>query len=194
MKQLNNRYIPRLFRAVALIAVMTAPTLALAQAQPEIHTGFQKKEAVRAKSFMISAANPHASRAGYAILERGGSAADAAIAAALMLTLVEPQASGIGGGGYMLHWSQTKKTLDAYDAAVAAPKAVKPDHFLDSDGDPVKRSKAGFGGRTVGVPGQLRLFAEIHAKHGKLPWQDLFQPTIALAEKWPAMEKVIQSK
>jgi gamma-glutamyltranspeptidase/glutathione hydrolase len=183
MKQLNNRYIPRLFRAVALIAVMTAPTLALAQAQPEIHTGFQKKEAVRAKSFMISAANPHASRAGYAILERGGSAADAAIAAALMLTLVEPQASGIGGGGYMLHWSQTKKTLDAYDAAVAAPKAVKPDHFLDSDGDPVKRSKAGFGGRTVGVPGQLRLFAEIHAKHGKLPWQDLFQPTIALAEK-----------
>lgn len=183
MKQLKNHHILRLFRATAVAIFVAVPGLALAQAQPEIHTGFQKKEAVRAKSFMISAANPHASRAGYAILERGGSAVDAAIAAALMLTLVEPQASGIGGGGYMLHWSQTKKTLEAYDAAVVAPKAVKPDHFLDSDGDPVKRSKAGFGGRTVGVPGQLRLFAEIHAKHGKLPWQDLFQPTIALAEK-----------
>lgn len=198
MKQLKNRDIPRFFRAVTLVAAMTAPTLALAQAQPEIHTGFQKKEAVRAQSFMISAANPHASRAGYAILERGGSAADAAIAAALMLTLVEPQASGIGGGGYMLHWSQTQKALDAYDAAVIAPKAVKPDHFLDGDGDPVKRSTAGFGGRTVGVPGQLRLFAEIHAKHGKLPWKELFQPTIALAEKGfsvsPRLHKQIHGK
>ena len=168
---------------MTIVVAVAAPSWAHAQAQPEIHTGFQKKEAVRAKSFMISAANPHASRAGYAILERGGSAADAAIAAALMLTLVEPQASGIGGGGYMLHWSQTKKALDAYDAAVLAPGAVKPDHFLDSDGDPVKRRTAGFGGRTVGVPGQLRLFAEIHAKHGKLPWKELFQPTIDLAEK-----------
>ena len=186
--------------AYLALSVGAGPALAQAQAQaqPEIHTGFTRKQAVEAKSYMISAANPHAARAGYEILKKGGSATDAAIAAALMLTLVEPQASGIGGGGYIAHWSEKNKRIDNYDGRVTAPMTVKPDHFLEADGEPARRAAAGFGGRTVGVPGQLRLFAMAHGKHGNLPWKELFQPVIALAESGfevsPRLHKQIAGK
>ena len=184
--------------AAAFLAASVSAGPAIAQAQPEIHTGFTRKQAVEAQSYMISAANPHAARAGYEILKKGGSATDAAIAAALMLTLVEPQASGIGGGGYLVHWSEKNQRIDNYDGRVTAPMAVKPDHFLEADGEPVRRRTAGFGGRTVGVPGQLRLFAMAHAKHGKLPWKDLFIPVIALAESGfqvsPRLHKQVRGK
>ncbi|MCG8546679.1 MAG: gamma-glutamyltransferase [Alphaproteobacteria bacterium] len=176
---------PRRATAIALAfgMMLLAPAAAQAQAQPEIHTGFTEKQAVRAKSFMIAAANPHAARAGRDILRQGGSAIDAAIAAALVLTLVEPQSSGIGGGSYLLHWSHGKQRIDSYDGRSAAPAAIKPDHFLEGDGRPVSRRAAHFGGRTVGVPGQLRTFAMAHKAHGKLPWKALFAPVIALAEQ-----------
>ncbi len=169
---------------------------ARAQAQPEMHTGFTPKKAVHAKSFMISAANPHAARAGYDILKRGGSAIDAAIAASLVLGLVEAQSSGIGGGGYLLHWSARDRRVDSYDGRSRAPAAVKPDHFLEADGSPVSRRAAHFGGRTVGVPGVPRLLGLTHRRHGKLPWKDLFQPAIQLAEQGfaisPRMHKQIK--
>jgi gamma-glutamyltranspeptidase/glutathione hydrolase len=168
---------------VLLALVIAAPMAAYAQAQPEMHTGFTPKKAVHAKSFMISVANPHAARAGYDILKRGGAAVDAAIAASLVLGLVEPQSSGIGGGGYLLHWSARDRKVDSYDGRSRAPAAVKPDHFLEADGTPVSRRAAHFGGRTVGVPGVPHLFALTHRRHGKLPWKELFEPTIQLAER-----------
>ena len=169
--------------ALIVGATLLAPAAAQAQAQPEIHTGFTAKQAVRAKSFMIAAANPHAAKVGRDILHQGGSAVDAAIAASLVLTLVEPQSSGIGGGSYLVHWSQGTQRIDTYDGRSAAPAAVEPDHFLEGDGRPVSRRAASFGGRTVGVPGQIRTFAMAHKAHGKLPWKTLFAPVIALAER-----------
>jgi gamma-glutamyltranspeptidase/glutathione hydrolase len=168
--------------ALALSGALIAPSLAVAQSEPEIHTGTVRKQTVHSKRFMIAAANPHAAIAGTDILRRGGSAVDAAIAAALVLGLVEPQSSGAGGGGFLLHRSAKTKNIDSIDGREIAPSSVKPDHFLEADGRPVSRRAAHFGGRTVGVPGQIRLFAMAHAKHGTLPWKDLFQPAIALAE------------
>lgn len=169
--------------AAIALALGFPPAAAQDADQPEIHTGFTEKRAVHAKSFMIAAANPHAAAAGRDILKRGGSAVDAAIAAALVLGLVEPQASGPGGGGYLMHWSARDRHVDGYDGRVAAPAAAGPDRFLGPDGKPRDRDDVNMGGIPVGVPGQIRLFAAAHAKHGKLPWKDLFQPAIALAEK-----------
>lgn len=163
-------------------SLLIAAVPAFGQSEPEIHTGTIKKQAVHSRNYMIAAANPHAAIAGTDMLRRGGSAVDAAIAASLVLGLVEPQSSGPGGGGYLLHWSAKTETVDSWDGREAAPSASKPDHFLDAGGRPVTRDAAHFGGRSVGVPGQIRLFAAAHARHGKLPWKELFQPAITLAE------------
>jgi len=169
--------------AALLLIPGSRPAAAQDSDQPEIHTGFTEKQAVRAKSFMIAAANPHAAEAGRDMLKRGGAAIDAAIAAALVLGLVEPQASGPGGDGYLMHWSTRERHGDSYDGRVTAPAAAGPDLFLGPDGKPRARDEVRRGGIATGVPGQFRLFAAAHAKHGKLPWKDLFQPAIALAEK-----------
>ena len=103
---------------------------------------------------MIAAANPHAAEAGLAVLRRGGSAVDAAIAAALVLGPLEPQASGLGGGGYLMHWSAAGKRVDSYDGRVTAPAAVRADHFLGPDGKPRDRDAVAMGGilgRRAGV-------------------------------------------
>ena len=170
-----------------LVFLLAAPAPAQDAEQPEIHTGFTEKQAARAQSFMIAAANPHAAEAGRDILARGGSAVDAAIAAALVLGLVEPQASGPGGGGYLMHWSAAVKRIDTYDGRETAPAAVGPDFFLGGDGKTLARDAVAMGGKAVGVPGQMRLFAAAHAKHGTLPWKDIFRPAIALAERGFAM-------
>lgn len=151
--------------------------------QPEIHTGITRKLAVKSDDYMISAANPHAAIAGTDMLRRGGSAIDAAIAASLVLGLVEPQSSGMGGGGFLLHWSAADKVVDTYDGRESAPSSVGPDHFMLPSGRAATRDEAHFGGRSVGVPGQIAIFAAAHKKHGKLPWKELFQPAIELAEK-----------
>jgi len=181
---------------LAIGSALTAQGPVLAQSEPEIHTGTISKQTVHSKRYMIAAANPHAAIAGTDILRRGGSAVDAAIAAALVLGLVEPQSSGPGGGGYLLYRSAKTKGIDSYDGREIAPSSVAPDHFLEADGRPVTRDAAHFGGRSVGVPGQIRLFAAAHAKHGKLPWRELFQPAIELAENGfaisPRLHKQIQ--
>ncbi len=184
MRQSSVRSINTLAALTALLVIgILTPMTVRAQAQPEMHTGFTPKKAVHSKSFMISVANRHAARAGYDILRRGGSAIDAAIAASLVLGLVEAQSSGIGGGGYLLHWSARDRRVDSYDGRTQAPAAVKPNHFLEADGTPVGRRAAHWGGRTVGVPGVPRLFALTHRRHGKLPWKELFEPAIKLAEQ-----------
>jgi gamma-glutamyltranspeptidase/glutathione hydrolase len=148
---------------------------------PETGTGFRKLDAVRARKHVVGAANPHASRAGLAMLRAGGSAVDAASAMALALTIVEPQSSGIGGGAFMLHYRAADRSLQAFDGRETAPKAATADMFLGPDGKPRSFYDAVVGGGSVGVPGELRMLALAHKQHGKLPWARLFEPAIALA-------------
>ena len=140
------------------------------------------REPVVAREFMVSTAHPLAAQAGYDVLARGGSAVDAAIAVQMVLGLVEPESSGIGGGAFLLHWSQGEHKLRSYDGRETAPAAARSDRFM-RDGKPMGFMEAVVGGRSVGVPGVLRMLELAHGKHGRLPWADLFQPAIELAEK-----------
>jgi len=132
---------------------------------------------------MVVAAHPLASRAGYDAIRRGGSAIDAAIAAQLVLNLVEPQSSGIGGGGFLLHYAARGAKLEAYDGREAAPAAARPDRFLAPTGGPLDWPEAVASGKSVGVPGLLRLLELAHRRHGRRPWAELFEPAIRLAEQ-----------
>ena len=135
-----------------------------------------------AKRHMIVAAEPYASEAGLEMLRAGGSAVDAAIAAQLVLTLVEPQSSGIGGGAYMMVFDEHGK-LHAYDGREMAPASAWPKMFLDASGRARPFREARPGGLSVGVPGEIALFAHVHKAHGKLLWAKLFEPAIRLADK-----------
>ncbi len=130
----------------------------------------------------VSSADPRATAAGETILAQGGSATDAAIAVMLALTVVEPQSSGIGGGGFMVRADGADGTLVTYDGRETAPAAATPNRFLDADGKVLGREARVFSGLSVGVPGNVALAAKAHAEHGKLPWAKLFAPAIALAE------------
>jgi gamma-glutamyltranspeptidase/glutathione hydrolase len=131
---------------------------------------------------MIAASHPLAAQAGLTVLRQGGSALDAAIAAQAVLTLVEPQSSGIGGGALLLHWGAAERRLTAWDGRETAPEAATPSLFL-RQGRPMAFGEASTGGRAVGVPGVLRMLEAAHRAHGRLPWSALFQPAIAMAEE-----------
>ena len=149
---------------------------------PEGNSGWTDKAPVIAKHWMVGAANPHAVEAGYRILQRGGNAVDAAIAVQLVLGLVEPQSSGLGGGAFLLLHDGKGNRLIAYDGRETAPAAAKPDRFM-KDGAPMAFHDAVVGGKSVGVPGTVRLLETVHKKHGRMPWAELFAPAIALAEQ-----------
>ena len=136
-----------------------------------------------AAQYMVAAANPHAARAGTEILRAGGSALDAAIAVQMVLNLVEPQSSGIGGGAFLLHWDAGAKRVSVFDGRETAPAAARPDRFLRADGAPLSLPEAIGSGNSIGVPGVLRMLQLAHAKHGRLPWRRLFEPAIRLAEQ-----------
>ncbi|MBO6519125.1 MAG: gamma-glutamyltransferase [Rhodospirillales bacterium] len=136
-----------------------------------------------ADKYMIAAANPLAADAGRSILANGGSAVDAAIATEMVLTLVEPQSSGIGGGAFLVHHDAADGVVETYDGREAAPASAHPGMFLQDDGTPMPWPKAALGGRAVGIPGVMRMLAMAHADHGVLPWADLFQPAIRLAKE-----------
>jgi gamma-glutamyltranspeptidase/glutathione hydrolase len=150
---------------------------------PEIATERVEREAAVAKRHMVAAADPRAVEAGLEILRAGGSAADAAIAVQLVLGLVEPQSSGLGGGAFVLHWSDQERRVRSYDARETAPAAARPERFLDRHGNPEQFMAAVTSGRSVGVPGVPRLLETLHRKHGRLPWARLFVPAIRLAEQ-----------
>ncbi|GGY84875.1 gamma-glutamyltransferase [Pseudoduganella plicata] len=151
------------------------------QAAPEIATGYAEKSGWTASKFMVAAANPLATEAGYRMLKQGGSAIDAAIATQMVLTLVEPQSSGIGGGAFLLLFDGKK--VHSYDGRETAPMAATERLFLDKDGKPVSRETGVVGGRSTGAPGVLRMLEMAHRKHGRLAWSKLFEPAIELAEK-----------
>jgi gamma-glutamyltranspeptidase/glutathione hydrolase len=157
------------------------PLRAYAFDAPEGASGFAQKPLVKAKKQMVVAAQPLAAEAGLAILRKGGSAADAGIAIQMVLTLVEPQSSGIGGGAYILYWDASAKTLASFDGRETAPEAATPELFLDASGNPLPREAAMASGIAVGVPGVIAALKLVHEKYGKLPWAELFQPAIALA-------------
>ena len=130
----------------------------------------------------VTSADPRATEAGQEILRAGGSATDAAIAMMLALTVVEPQSSGIGGGGFIVHYGAKSGRTDTIDGREKAPASARGDRFLGADGKPKDRLSAIIGGRSVGVPGNLRAAELAHRKWGKLPWARLFEPAIRLAE------------
>ncbi len=152
----------------ALLLLLAAPARSQSSAVAERH--------------MIAAPHALAAEAGLAMLREGGSALDAAVAAQAVLTLVEPHASGLGGGALMLHWDAGARRLSAWDGREVAPAAATPDLFLQG-GQPMAFHEAAVGGRAVGVPGALRMLEAAHRAHGRLPWPRLFEAAVRLAEE-----------
>jgi gamma-glutamyltranspeptidase/glutathione hydrolase len=136
-----------------------------------------------ATHYMIAAANPYAAKAGLEMLRSGGSAVDAAIAAQLVLTLVEPESSGIGGGAFMLLYDPKTKVVTSFDGRETAPASATPGMFLDASGRPRAHFDAVPGGLSVGVPGTIAMLEMAHKKYGRLPWAKLFEPAIKLADE-----------
>lgn len=150
--------------------------------QPEPASGRIEKTLAHARESMVAAAHPLAVEAGLRMLDLGGSAMDAAIATQLVLNLVEPHASGLGGGAFLMHYEAGANAMRAYDGRETAPAGADETLFLGPDGRPMRFADAVLGGRPVGVPGLARMLDTAHRRHGKLPWAQLFQPAIELAE------------
>jgi len=131
---------------------------------------------------MVAAANPHAVEAAIQMLREGGSAVDAAIAAEAVLGLVEPQSSGVGGGGFLMFYERASHAISAYDGREHAPAGASPTMFLDDQARPMTSLDARASGRSIGVPLEFAMLKLAHDDHGRLPWARLFQPAIALAE------------
>ncbi|MCW8087150.1 gamma-glutamyltransferase [Sabulicella glaciei] len=162
-------------RSLVLALMLLCPLAAGAQTRP-----------------VIAAPHPLATEAGMAILREGGSALDAAVAIQAVLTLVEPQSSGIGGGLFLLHWNAGAREVSAWNGRETAPAAARGDLFL-RDGQPMSFLDAVVGGRSVGVPGALRALEAAHRVHGKLPWAALFAPAIRLAEEgFPVSARLVR--
>lgn len=140
------------------------------------------RQPVEASNWMVAAANPHAVEAGAAVLEAGGTAADALVAVQAMLGLVEPQSSGIGGGAFLVYYDAASGQLTTLDGRETAPLAATPRLFQTEEGDPLGFFDAVVGGRSVGTPGTPALMQAAHDKWGNQPWADLLQPAIDLAE------------
>ena len=184
MRSAPSRYGPALALAllISCAAASTGRSVAQEAPAPEAATGRSTRTLESAQRHMVAAANPLAAAAGREILRAGGSAVDAAIAVQLVLNLVEPQSSGIGGGAFLLHWHEGERRLVTLDGRETAPAAARPERFIGPDGKPMPFMAAVVGGRSVGVPGLVRLLEDAHRRWGRLPWAALFAPAIALAE------------
>lgn len=168
------------------LAPMHPPARAQAmldRAEPEPATAnlYAPAEPVSAGRHMVVAAHPLAAHAAREALREGGSATDAAIAAQMVLGLVEPQSSGLGGGAFLLHYDADAEEVTSWDGRETAPASAAPQRFLAADGEARPWPEMVPGGLSVGVPGMLRMAAEVHRRHGKLPWARLFEPAIRLA-------------
>ncbi|WP_184296635.1 gamma-glutamyltransferase family protein [Roseateles oligotrophus] len=152
---------------------------------PEAAVAWQAKPGWRNSHAAVAAAHPLAAAAGQEMLDAGGSAMDAGIAVQLVLGLVEPQSSGIGGGAFLMYWDG--HSVSALDGRETAPAAADEALFLKPDGQPMAYSQAVVGGRSVGTPGLLRMLEQAHARFGKLPWARLFEPAIRLSEQGYAL-------
>ncbi|MDE3231927.1 MAG: gamma-glutamyltransferase [Pseudomonadota bacterium] len=182
------KYRSSLWAAVAILvsglSACASKQVAFNYKAPDIEVSaleYQEKPGWATKSFAVAAANPLATDAGYQVLQAGGSAIDAAIAVQMVLTLVEPQSSGIGGGSFVLHHDGQK--VEAYDGRESAPASATDKLFLDAQSKPLPFIEGVVSGLSVGVPGTLSVLELAHKEHGKLPWATLMQPAIQLAEQ-----------
>jgi len=166
--------------ACTSIAVSSAPQVTDFIA-PELTSKVVDKKSVVAKKYMVSAANPLAVKAGYKILKDGGNAVDALVAVQTILGLVEPQSSGLGGGGFLVYFDAKDKKLTTFDFRETAPLAATPELFQDEQGNPLKFYDAVVGGRSVGTPGTVKLLDTVHQKYGNKDWSKLLNPAIKLA-------------
>ena len=151
----------------------------------DVNTALATKVAgkpVVASNWMVAAANPHAVKAGADVLAKGGSAADALVAVQVMLGLVEPQSSGLGGGAFLVWYDAATGNITTLDGRETAPLAATPRRFQDENGEPLKFFDAVVGGRSVGVPGTPALLDLVHQRWGKVAFEELTAPAIALAE------------
>ena len=175
---------------------MKTTLLALVLASASLSTlAAAKAPAPAAFANAVSSADPRGTDAGLAMLKRGGNAMDAIAATLLALTVVEPQSSGIGGGGLLVYQPAGAKAPLTFDGREKAPLAATPDYFMGADGKPQPRRDATPGGKSVGVPGNVAMLALAHGQQGKLPWATVFEPAIALArggyEITPRMARAI---
>ncbi|MBS9404132.1 gamma-glutamyltransferase [Halomonas sp. TRM85114] len=180
----------RLVSPVAVMLMVWLPSTVHAEVEldyeapaiaPESSSEVTEKPGWDNDDFAVAAANPLATDAGYQVIKAGGSAIDAAVAVQMVLTLVEPQSSGIGGGAFLMHYDG--EDVRAYDGRETAPSGVDGALFLDEEGEPLDFMDAVASGRSIGVPGTLRMLELAHREHGQLPWEVLFEPAITLAEE-----------
>ena len=169
---MTRRFLPALLAAVLSACALPWASAPTAPAPTPGPAGGQ---------VMVAAANPLAAQAGLAVLQRGGTAMDAAVAVQAMLGLVEPQSSGVGGGSFMLHYDARSREVTAWDGRETAPAGATPDMFMGPDGKPLAFREAVVSGRATGVPGAVAMLAQAHAEHGRLPWGGLFADAIARA-------------
>lgn len=182
-KTLSRLHTVGLGLALAAGTALSSTSWAQEAVQPEETTTVATSQDVRATEFMVASANPIATQIGYQILQDGGTAADALVAVQLMLNLVEPQSSGIGGGSFMVYWDARFQTLYSYDGRETAPWSATENYWVNPEtGEPMGWWEAVVGGRSVGVPGTLKLLEDVHAKHGQVPWADLVLPVADRAE------------
>jgi gamma-glutamyltranspeptidase / glutathione hydrolase len=178
--------------ASGALALGACAPAALSPAAPSV---IQSGPAPSAQPFTgaVASADPRATAAGEAMLAQGGSATDAAIATMIALTVVEPQSSGIGGGGFIVHGTPAGDVV-TYDGRETAPAAAKPDWFLDAQGNGLPFGDVVLTGLSIGVPGNIAVAKLAHDAHGKLPWAMLFEPAIRLArEGFTVNERLNQS-
>lgn len=166
--------------AAAAAGPARADTLSRAAPEPPTWSAGPAAPATATRQMVVTA-HPLATRAGLDALRDGGSAVDAAIAAQMVLGLVEPQSSGLGGGAFLLHWDAESRAVTSWDGRETAPAAATPERFLGPDGSPNRWPDMAPGGLSVGVPGTVAMLHAVHRRHGRLPWARLFEPAVALA-------------
>jgi gamma-glutamyltranspeptidase/glutathione hydrolase len=180
-------------RFFLILFVLCFSTFAFAEIQPEPSSDYTEKEIVKSKNFMVVAANELATKAGRDIINQGGNAIDATIAIQLVLNVVEPQSSGIGGGGFLLYYDAKTKNVSSYDGRETAPKNIDPKLFLKNDNTEVDFYDAVQGGKSVGVPGLVAMLKMSHEKHGKMAWEKLFEEAIKISENgFPMSQRLYQ--
>jgi len=193
---LLRRLIQRAAGALVLAPLVAAAAPSDPGIHPEAATGRSERTAAYAARDMVAAAHPLATKAGLDILRAGGDAVDAAVGVQLVLGLVEPQSSGIGGGAFLLVWSAGDRRLRSFDGRETAPAAARADRFLDAAGKPLGFREAMASGLSVGVPGVLRMLELAHRRYGRLQWPTLVAPAIRIAEQGfpmsPRLHKLLE--
>ncbi|MGO2511081.1 gamma-glutamyltransferase [Marinomonas polaris] len=178
----------RWLQALTLVPLLAVSQFSIAAEQaadgvaPEEASGIEKKSLAHAQKFMVATANPEASKAGYDVLKAGGSAMDALVAVQMVLGLVEPQSSGLGGGAFVVYYDAENQKLTTFDGRETAPQEATPELFQDENGEPLFYD-AVVGGRSVGTPGTVKLMGELHDRYGTMPWEDLLAPATKLAQE-----------